>query len=353
MIQLSTLEDVSRSPQKRALRRFRDEQRRALWIGGGSISIPGDPLGAAAGFNGNFATLFPTAYQVLQSDLGLTYGGTLRHTVGTGPVITLTGAISGVPTAITVTCTLAGALGVWQGLVTYGDGTTQAFTSAATVALTGRGAGLTLNIAAGAAVLADVWRATCAGLADQTANAKNSSQATPALQPILTTGLNNKPGLLFDGVDDIMTSTVGTLLAFPYQVLVVARYASIIANAGALVSGDTFAGTIYMPNATQVAQYNGTIANNVTFSGTTPQRFAASFTNSASDSLKVGALATVTGTNAGATVGNTRSIGATMTPGQFANAEIYAVIYTPIVPFAAFDAAINSAAGYGPGAIGV
>lgn len=76
MIQLATLEDMPRSPERRKLRRYRDEMRRALWIGGGSISIPGDPI-SKPGFDGNFGALVPGLIQYLRSDLGLTLAGSL------------------------------------------------------------------------------------------------------------------------------------------------------------------------------------------------------------------------------------------------------------------------------------
>lgn len=144
-------------------------------------------------FSGDFASFLQrvgvTALQVVQVDRGMTYGGTMLQTgVGT-TVITLTGALnSGLAVVpIGVLCTLLGARGVWTGSVTYDSGLTfeQTFTSSATVALTGKGAGLTLNIDATAALGTEAWVATCAALADQSGNAFHFAQATAAQQPIL------------------------------------------------------------------------------------------------------------------------------------------------------------------------
>jgi len=301
----------------------------------------------------NYASLFPGAYQVIQSDLGLTYGGTLLASGTTPPVITLTGTLSTTPVPITVSCTVIGALGAWSGTYSFDNGATSTpFTSAATVPLTGKGTGLTLNIAAGSALSNNVWKATCAGLADQSGNAKHNAQATASAQPVITVGLNGKPGLLFDGVNDYMANSVGSLLSFPHQVLIVGRRVSSLPASNVMVSGDLFADTIYEGSAGFVTQYNGTTGNAIAFAAFTNQRFAAVYTNSTSDSLRVGSLST-TGINSGAAIGTNRYVGASYVPGQFGNVEIFAIIYAPVGSYAAFDAAINSAAGYGVGAIGV
>ncbi len=171
------------------------------------IGLGAAPVNVSApSFNGNFASLFSGVVQSIQGDLGNTLGSTLLHSAGTGPAITITGSLTGsvVGFIITVPAT-GGALGVWQGLVTYTDGTTQAFTSAATVALTGKGAGVTLNIAAGTASTSDVWKLTSAGLADQSGAGVDTTQATLANQPLITAGLNGHCGVTFDGSNDLLT----------------------------------------------------------------------------------------------------------------------------------------------------
>lgn len=166
-------------------------------------------LAAEVTFNGLLSSLYGgTNLQVVQGNLGIVEGGTLRHTAGSGPVLTLTGTrTSPTPTSINVTTTLNGALGTWQGLLTYRDGTTQAFTSASTVALTGLATGLTLGIAAGSAVAGtDTWAATAATWTDQSGATKNYAQATAANQLIITPGLNGVCGLLSDASATFMES---------------------------------------------------------------------------------------------------------------------------------------------------
>ncbi|HTA90330.1 MAG TPA: hypothetical protein VK745_12160, partial [Polyangiaceae bacterium] len=155
---------------------------------------------ADASFTGNFGALFTGVLQYMRSDLGLIEATTLLHTAGTGPVLTFSGTRSGAATAITVTCpTTGGALGTWQGLVTYSDGSTQSFTSAATVALTGLGAGLTLNIAAGAAVTTDIWKAVAGTWADQSGNGVNVTAAGAPGIATITPGLNGHASLSSNG----------------------------------------------------------------------------------------------------------------------------------------------------------
>jgi hypothetical protein len=193
-----------------------DERPRASFARGigGRVSgrrLVNAPVIPSAGFNGNFASLFTGAYQVVQSDLGITYGGTLLAAGSAPPVITLTGALATTPVPILVSCTLAGVLGTWTGTVSYDGGATvaQTFTSSPTVPLTGAGTGLTLNIATGTATASatqDTWTATCAGWADQSGNAHHYSQATPSKQPVIGVGMNGK-------IELIGTAAANTVLA--------------------------------------------------------------------------------------------------------------------------------------------
>lgn len=293
----------------------------------GSTAWPSD-----SGFNGNFATLFTGVLQSVQSDLGLTYGGTMLAAGTTPPVITLTGALSGVPTAITITDTLPGILGTWTGLVTYGDATTQAFTSAATVALTGRGAGLTLNIAAGAALGDNTWKATCAGLADQSGNGKHFVQATVTAQPVITVGLNGFPGLLFDGVDDNLIASGFTMPVpgtTPSYTFAVFRWITWgVKNIMGRSSGSGFIfGMTATPrtatnNATNIINLTGAVVG--TFGIVEVNR-----TNSASDPFKCGTV-TVTGNagNLGCTgweLGSSNGV-------NFSNMEFLALVHCTTLP---------------------
>lgn len=347
----------------RALRRESEfEKRRAasLQIG---ISVNLHSQCASAPTSLNMAALFPSAYQVLQTDRGLTYGGTMRASAAntSTTVVSLTGLLptSPVPIWVKATNTLAVGSGAQFGVYFDGLGVTPATTVTPTagspIALGGAGAGLSLTWSAGNSVSNDSWKATCAALADQTVNAKHVTQATAAAQPIVTSGLNGKVGLLFDGVDDYLSGTVGTLLAGVYIVLVVGRITASFPGNNSLVGGGGFFGTIYEPAVNLFSQYNNNGANVVGFSALTNQRWAAVFHNGTADSLRIGSIATVTGQSAG--IGNTTNyyMGATGTvPGQFGKVELFAVLYLPAATdYSAFDAAINSSPGYGSGSIGV
>ncbi len=308
--------------------------------------------GGGGSFNGQFASLFPGAFQVVQSDIGLTYGGTMLATGTTPPVITLTGSLSGTPTAITITDTLVGILGTWQGLVTYGDSTTQAFTSAATVPLTGAGAGLTLNIAAGVAAGDNVWKATCTGLADQSGNAKNFSQGTSNRQPILTAGLNGKPGLSFDAIATFLDSALilpapGTTPRTLYMVMTPAAKGSQQNFCGGAIGGGTSFATV-SGALSSVGQFNGTFTNLSALTAN-PSRVFCDFTNSTADRNKMGAAAVVTGANTGNLATSVGwQIGAAEAGNLLANLTLFLAVNAPLMSpaqIAAADAAV--AAFYG------
>lgn len=307
----------------------------------------------------NIASIFPTAFQVLQSDLGLTYGGTPRATGTAPPVGSLTGTLATTPVPLWFKPTTPGVIGSGATFAAYADGLgTTPFQTGITpsvgvpVALTGPCAGLSHAWAAGTSNADNVWKATCSAWADQTANAKHASAASAALQPIISTGMNGKPGLLFAGAQQ-MTSTVGSLLTLPYLILVIAKLTAASSTNNTLVGGSSFAGTIFQGTVTDFQMYNGSAANGVASVNLTAQRFAAKFTGTTADSLRVGSATEVTGMNAGSATGATRTIGASITPSQFLQGEIFAVVYTPVVSYAAFDAAINTLAGYGLAAVAV
>lgn len=300
---------------------------------------------------------------MLQSDLGLTYGGTLLANAGntSTTVLTLTGSLATTPVPLWAVATNTLAIGAGAAFNIYVDGlgVTPLMSgvvpaAGAPIPLNGAASGLSLTWSVGTSVITDGWKATCAGLADQTANGKDAIQVGVTRQPVITRGLNGKPGLQFDGVNDVLTSTVGTLLAGIHLALIVGRVTALASGANSIIGGDGFFGTIYQNTPTTFTEYNNVAANAVTFSALTNQRWAGVYHNGASDSLRIGSTPIVTGGSAGAGNGNNRHIGATGTvPGQFGFLEVFAVIYCPVQDYSAFDAAINSAAGYGPGSVAV
>lgn len=311
----------------------------------------------ASGFNGNFASLFSGAYQVIQSDLGITYGGTLSANGTTPPVITFTGSLLTTPVPITITCTLLGARGTWTGSVSYDGGSTQAqtFTSAATVALTGAGSGLTLNIAVGNAATNNTWKATCSGFADQSGNNKNYSQAAAGSQPILVVGLNGRVSLSFDGVDDGMQSSLA--IPAPTGATPTTLYAvvSVQTNGGQSQffsdgSGVGHSVLDILGDLTHIEQYSANGANLVSVGANTWYRVLVTWTGSTADKNRWGSIST-TGTSAGSSPSVAKWIGRAAGFGLAAKMNLLMATWLPFIPTASqlgtYDAATASFYGAG------
>ncbi len=333
-------------------------------VGGATVNATGIPITIAI----SFANLFSGSLQIIQTDKGLTYGGTLRDTGGTGPILIFTGSLTGLPVPIWVKCTLGGALGTWTYAVYYdGVGTSSSMTgtSAATIVLTGAGAGLTVNIATGTATINNIWKATCSALADQSGNSKSYSQATASKQPLISIGLNGKAGLLFDGVSHTIDSSLnlpapGTTPSFIFWVFRSIAYNNIGILFGP-TSGTAGSKLILATSSTpNLAEFNGG-ANTNTNSALAINSWGACeayFSATTSDYLRLGAT-TVSGTAVSATNSATgRQIGnANNLANRFQNMELLAVIYMSSLPSAGTistaRSAVNSAAGYGVGNVAV
>ena len=310
-----------------------------------------------AGFSGNFAQLVTsiglTALQVTQSDLGGTYGGTLLDTGGAGPVCTLTGTLNAalpfVP--LLLKCTLGGALGVWTWSL-YSDGGTTPFqtgTSAAgPTALTGAAAGLSLSIAAGVAVLNNTWNATLAAWADQSGNGNHWSQATPAKQFKITTGINGKPGLLSDGVNDLMTAALalpapGTTPSWHGLVCRVVTWTS----SGVITSDASGnSGLLFMNAVTPLVRaFNATGGTQQSVVVNTWECTEAGFTNSVNDYIRRGSNAASAGTILGNNASASRTL-AGLASSNFGNVEFVHQVVTNTIPnatqIAAWRAAVTS-----------
>jgi len=305
-------------------------------------------IGDAAGaFNGNFNSIFPAAYQSVQTDIGLTYGGTMLAAGTAPPVLTLTGSVAGVAVPIRVEATSSGALGVWQGKVSYDGGSSfpQTFTSAATIPLTAGATGLTLNIAAGNATgpADNFWLATCSALADQSGNAAHYSQATPANQAVITPGLNGCPGLLLDGTNDDFGSTLSQPAPGTQKWCVFGVFKHITWNTNDVpfASRNTADGLTSSGVTPQMVFFNGSSipANNGATLGSWVE-FEVELQNTAADRLKLGTV-TTTGIAGNAVLLNPRigSLGGS----RFSNMEFLALVYVPGTPnFAAARAAVTA-----------
>jgi hypothetical protein len=310
----------------------------------------------AAPFNGDFASLFPGALQSLQSDRGLTYGGTPLPTTGntSTTALTLTGSLATKPVPIWWKAENTLAIGAGASFSVYYDGlgVTPAMNGVTPVAatpvpLTGAASGLSATWSAGNSVLNDTWKATGSALADQTANALHYSQASATLQPIVALGLNGFASLLFDGVDDFLQSALdlpapGTTPTFVWAVY------RIISNAtgnGAIIASTSLGAAIYSPiGVRSTGQFNGTARNiNAGSNGGAWVRTEALFSASAADYVRCGATLAAAGLSAG----NSDPAAARFIAGGAGNTphsvELLAAIHTPYLPSAAVLAAANAA----------
>lgn len=159
------------------------------WPGGG-----GPPP-----FDGNFATVFPGAIQVLQSDKGLQYGAVMRADPGntSGVAFALTGATPAVPVPIWIRVTGAGVGNVYYD----GLGVTPAMvgvtiTDSVPIILTGAALGMAITPGVGSQVAGNTWRATCSQLADQSGNGWHATQLLPGNQFEVGAGFNGRACLV-------------------------------------------------------------------------------------------------------------------------------------------------------------
>jgi hypothetical protein len=330
-------------------RKVYDRTRRAIGLGlGVGLEFTARP----AQFDGRLSSLFgASTLQACQGNLGIVEGSTLKHTAGSGPILGLTGTrTSATPTSISITTTGSGALGVWTGLATYRDSSTQPFTSASTVPLTGLAAGLTLTIGAGTAVAAtDTWSATAASWQDQTTAVKHYTQVAAAQQPIITPGYGGWCGLLFDSVDDWMACAVLAGITTPsvsplYAWLI---YRVITWTGGLVVYGDASAfntAYILMSSASPNVQASNDGTNFAASNALPVGTFGvveAYFSNTTADFLQAGSGAAVTGTALGNTNINGRALAAVANI-AFANVEYLGVVHTLGLPSAAARAAARA-----------
>lgn len=301
----------------------------------------------------SFAAEFPAAYQVLQFEFGLLYGSVPKATAGntSTTVVSLSGVIAGVPVPVWVTSTNSASIGAGATFsVSYDGGATQAMTGVTPsvgvpVALTGAGDGLSIAFTAGTSVNANSWRATCAGIDDQTGNGYDATQFTIGLQPVVTVGVNGKPGLLFDGADDRLPSTLnlpapGTT---PWCGAMVARRPTTAAGNARMVSSNVDDAALLLTAATSIRLYNGG-AFGPTATGLPTNTWGAidwMFSNSANDRIQTGSGAVASGAGAGNTAPTNMSLVGSAAP---ANIEVVGIMYAPASGFtpAAFRAAVTA-----------
>lgn len=173
--------------------------------------------------------------------------------------------------------------------------------------------------------------------ADQSGNGFNYSQAVAGKQPTITAGVNGNPGLLCTLAGTQLLTSGLTLPApgtTPTWIGMVWRNVAVV-NTGRPLS-DTSTGIsdiVYMSaNDTNLRQFNGAAGNiaNMTLGTLECDEFY--FSNSASDYIKRGSNAVVTGTSAGNGVGVGRNIGGNDATTSYTTAEYFHVIYVAGAP---------------------
>lgn len=184
--------------------------------------------------------------------------------------------------------------------------------------------------------------------ADQASSPHNFTQGTAGARPTMTTGLNGFPGVLFDGVDDFVDSTLnipapGTTPCFVWGVY---RIISAPAGSSTIFGSTAFVEAVISQVSRNSAGFNGTIANSNSGSAAGAWgRVECLFTNSTSDYCKFGATV-VSGANAGNSTQNGRAIGGNSGGGSCTNVEVLAYVLLNALPsggqLAAASAAVTS-----------
>lgn len=308
-------------------------------------------------FNGNIASLFPGAYQVLQSDRGLTYGGTMLPNAGNTSTATmaLTGSLATAPVPIWIKLNIGGLSAdiYYDGLGVTPAMTGVSISAGVPLALTGAGTGLSITPSVGTLILNDVWKATAAALADQSGNGNDQAQATATRQPVIGIGLNGKVELIGDGVDDYLTNATfqppaGSMLWMVYRRITNSGFFQYLTDSG---TADRRA--LYITGASTEAYNGASLAGGTLALGANGRSWV--IFGGASSSIKIGSNAVVNGSTglsvgvAGRTIYCAGNLGAT----TFTNMSLFALVWAPPGPTAVADAAINTSAGYGAGSITV
>lgn len=306
----------------------------------------------------SFASLFTSSLQVYQTDIGLLYGGVFLATAGNTAttVVALSGVISGVSVPIWIKSTNSASVGSGASFNVYydGTGTAPAMTGltpspGVPIALTGAGLGLSIIFTAGTGVNNNTWKATCAGLTDQSGNFNDYSQLTPSKQPVITTGLNGKPGILFDGVDDILVSTLALPVpgTTPYCGFLVARRPTVAAAANRMIANNTAdVVDLILDGPTNIHLFNGGTFG-PTGTGLPTNTWGAidfKYSNSAADYIQTGSGPVVSGAGAGNSAGSSQSISGTAVP---ANIEVLAGGFVPATAFSSANFRAFTTSEYG------
>lgn len=218
----------------------------------------GRPIPAGHPFN-YLAQYTPAYYHVPR--LGTAFGSTLKAQGTSPPAWTLGGTGNAIYGPHFEIDSVAGGTALGQATYKWSmdNGTTYVATGVTTAAgptVLGT-TGFTVAMAAGPYNIDNKWDATVAQMDDQFTTGVNVLQGTASRQPVFNiTALNGVPGLVFDGVDDILDSGVFTAVAQPTIKLFLAKITSATAQQ-MIVDGGAERNVIYRPNATNAGIYAG------------------------------------------------------------------------------------------------
>jgi|SRR6185369_421278 len=331
------------------------------------------PLGLGGAFGGAthvssapyvLASYFAGAYQVLQTDLGLTMGTTPYKTGTAPPIGTLGGTLTrNGAKPLWFKCTTAGTIGGGAlfsayddgaGIVPFATGISPAG-GGSPVALGGSFTGTNVAWAAGTAALDNVWKGTCSALADQSGLGFHVAQPQAANQPIIIAGPNGKCGLKFEVARATCMAPSGLTIssATPFVTYWVVN----MTTAGtdeffATQNGADWA--LYVPGGAVTMYNNGSV---LALAGAFSVNSRVTYTfNGASSSSKNGSSFT-SGILTAYNVVQPQIGGGAGFPvaARLGNMDFYAQVYAPLASanVAGADVSLNSSTGFGPGAIAV
>lgn len=288
----------------------------------------------ATGSSVNFALLFGGVLQSIQTDLGLTYGGTMKAIAGASPpVVGLTGSTTATPVPVRVFVGAGTAPGNNYSLSFDGGNTFPEFGATSASVPIAALPGMSVSFTPGTYLGDEVYDATCSGIADQSSSGLHYTQAVGTKQPVLTVGLQGKPGLLFDGIDDSLNSLLSLVApgTIPHYFWAVFRQTTWTLS-DHLVGDASGAGlqVFQRTSSPTMAVNNGNAAADIAAPalGTWADCELVD-TNSAGDTTKIG-TAIVTHNN-----GNSSGTGIIMAAhsvGQYGNIEVLALGFCTILP---------------------
>lgn len=183
---------------------------------------------------------------------------------------------------------------------------------------------------------------------DLSGNSKNYIQATGGAQPTwgATSGPNNTPALTFDGIDDVLTTTLslpapGTTPSWIWLVMKSITFTNTDRIYSAANSSSTIT-LVQVSPSPSLAIYNGlTVGTNADLAVGTWGAVEAYFSNSTADYVQINDNAKVTGVSAANNSTTGRTLGAGVGT-LFGNIGVAEIVYANTLPSAAQLAAFSA-----------